>query len=102
VAGCFIDALALVLLTIPIFYPVIQQLGFDPVWFGVIVVVITQMGVITPPVGVNVYVVSGIERDIPLPVIFKGSMPFLGMLVLAAVILIAVPKICLFLPALVG
>ena len=60
------------------------------------------MGVITPPVGVNVYVVSGIERDIPLPVIFRGAMPFLGMLVLAALILIAVPNICLFLPALVG
>ncbi len=101
-AGCFIDSLALVLLTIPIFFPVIQELGFDPVWFGVIVVVITQMGVITPPVGVNVYVVSGIERDIPLPVIFRGAMPFLGMLVLAALILIAVPNICLFLPALVG
>jgi tripartite ATP-independent transporter DctM subunit len=94
VAGCFIDALALMLLTIPIFFPVVQELGFDPVWFGVIVVVITQMGVITPPVGVNVYVVSGIERDIPLPVIFKGAMPFLGMLVLAAVILILFPQIC--------
>ncbi|MBF9017517.1 MULTISPECIES: TRAP transporter large permease [unclassified Oceanispirochaeta] len=102
VAGCFIDALALMLLTIPIFFPVIQQLGFDPIWFGVIVVVITQMGVITPPVGVNVYVVSGIERDIPLPVIFKGSMPFLGMLILAAVILIALPDLCLFLPRLVN
>ncbi|MDA3955276.1 TRAP transporter large permease [Oceanispirochaeta sp.] len=100
VAGCFIDALALMLLTIPIFFPVVQELGFDPVWFGVIVVVITQMGVITPPVGVNVYVVSGIERDIPLPVIFKGAMPFLGMLVLAAVILILFPQICLFLPGL--
>ena len=98
VAGCFIDALALMLLTIPIFFPVVQQLGFDPVWFGVIVVVITQMGVITPPVGVNVYVVSGIERDIPLPVIFKGALPFLWMLVLAALILIAVPDLCLVLP----
>lgn len=98
VAGCFIDALALMLLTIPIFFPVVQQLGFDPIWFGVIVVVITQMGVITPPVGVNVYVVSGIERDIPLPVIFKGALPFLWMLVLAALILIAVPDLCLVLP----
>jgi len=100
-AGCFIDALALILLTIPIFYPVILELGFDPVWFGVIVVVITQMGVITPPVGVNVYVVSGIERDIPLTKIFKGALPYLLMLVLAAVILIAVPQLCLFLPGLV-
>ncbi len=99
-AGCFIDALALILLTIPIFYPVIIELGFDPVWFGVIVVVITQMGVITPPVGVNVYVVSGIERDIPLPEIFKGALPYLLMLLVSAVILILLPQLCLFLPGL--
>jgi len=102
IAGCFIDALALVTLTIPIFFPVILELGFDPVWFGVIVVVITQMGVITPPVGVNVYVVSGIERDIPLPVIFKGALPFLLMLVIAALLLIMMPQLCLFLPNLLG
>jgi len=98
IAGCFIDALALILLTIPIFFPVIVELGYDPIWFGVIAVVITQMGVITPPVGVNVYVVSGIERDIPLTSIFKGALPYLAMLVLAAVILIIFPQICLFLP----
>lgn len=100
VAGCFIDALALILLTIPIFYPVILDLGFDPIWFGVIVVVITQMGVITPPVGVNVYVVSGIERDIPLQSIFKGALPFLLMLVLAAVLLVFFPGVSLILPGL--
>jgi len=97
-AGCFIDALALVLLTIPILYPVILELGFDPIWFGVMVVVVTQMGVITPPVGVNVYVVSGIERDIPLQSIFKGSLPFLLMLLVAAVILVFFPQLCLLLP----
>ena len=100
IAGCFIDALALILLTIPIFYPVILELGFDPVWFGVIVVVITQMGVITPPVGVNVYVVSGIERDIPLTVIFKGALPYLLVLIIASLILILIPQLCLFLPGL--
>ncbi len=98
-AGCFIDALALILLTIPIFYPVIIDLGYDPVWFGVIVVLVTQMGVITPPVGVNVYVVSGIERDIPLQTIFKGSLPFLFMLVVAAILLVIFPGITLLLPA---
>ncbi len=102
IAGCFIDALALILLTIPIFYPVITELGFNPIWFGVMVVVITQMGVITPPVGVNVYVVSGIERDIPLQSIFRGALPFLFMLVLAAIILIIFPQICLWLPNLSG
>ena len=67
-------------------------------FFGVMVVVVTQMGVITPPVGVNVYVVSGIERDIPLQSIFKGSLPFLLMLVVAAAILVFFPQLCLLLP----
>ena len=71
------DALALVLLTIPIFYPVVANLGYDPIWFGVMIVLVTQMGVITPPVGVCVYVVSGMERDVPLETIFRGCMPFL-------------------------
>ena len=97
-AGCFVDALALVLLTVPIFYPVVIGLGYNPIWFGVIIVVVTQMGVITPPVGINVYVVSGIERDIPLQTVFKGAMPFLYTLIIAAIILVAFPSISLFLP----
>ncbi len=97
-AGCFVDALGLILLTIPIFYPVVMQLGYDPIWFGVIIVVVTQMGVISPPVGVCVYVVSGIERDVPLQTIFRGALPFLAALVVAAIILIAFPRLCLFLP----
>jgi C4-dicarboxylate transporter DctM subunit len=97
-AGCFIDALALILLTIPIFYPVVLELGYNPVWFGVMVVVVTQMGVITPPVGMNVYVVSGIERGIPLQSIFRGSLPFLLLLILAAVILVFFLGISLLLP----
>lgn len=100
-AGSFIDALALVLLTIPIFYPVVVELGYDPIWFGVIIVVVTQMGVITPPVGVNVYVVSGIERDVPLQKIFRGSMPFLLAMVVAAILLMIFPQICTWLPNLV-
>lgn len=98
VAGCFVDALALILLTVPIFYPVITHLGYDPIWFGVIIVVVTQMGVISPPVGVNVYVVGGIARDIPLSSIFKGAIPFLFTLLVAAVLLVLFPEISLFLP----
>ncbi|MBN2307411.1 MAG: TRAP transporter large permease [Candidatus Hydrogenedentes bacterium] len=101
ICGCFVDALALILLTIPIFYPVIVELGYDPIWFGVIIVVVTQMGVISPPVGVNAYVVSGIERDIPLQTVFKGALPFLGALIVAAALLVAFPQIVLFLPGLV-
>lgn len=99
-AGCFVDALGLVLLTVPIFYPVIEALHYNPIWFGVIIVVVTQMGVISPPVGVNVYVVSGIERDLPLQTVFKGSLPFLVCLLVAAAILVAWPSISLWLPSL--
>jgi TRAP-type C4-dicarboxylate transport system permease large subunit len=101
VSGCFVDALALVLLTVPIFYPVVMGLKYDPIWFGVMIVVVTQMGVISPPVGVNVYVVSGIERDVPLQTVFRGALPFLGALVIASAVLLAFPKLTLFLPNLV-
>ena len=93
VAGAFLDALALVLLTIPIFYPVVLHLGFDPIWFGVMIVLVTQMGVISPPVGVNVYVVSGMDRAVPLQAVFKGALPFLAALVVAALLLLAFPQI---------
>jgi len=98
VGGCFMDALGMILLTIPIFYPVAVELGYDPIWFGVIIVLITEMGVITPPVGVNVYVVSGVAKDVPLEVIFKGIFPLLGALIVCNIILIMFPKIALFLP----
>lgn len=100
VCGCFIDALGLVMLTIPIFYPVIQSLNYDLIWFGVIIVVVTQMGVISPPVGVNVYVVSGMERDVALHTVFKGALPFLVCLILAAALLVAFPQLSLWLPSL--
>ncbi len=93
VAGAFLDALALVLLTIPIFYPVVMNLGFDPIWFGVMIVLVTQMGVISPPVGVNVYVVSGMDRAVPLQSVFKGALPFLAALVVASLLLLAFPQI---------
>ena len=97
-AGCFIDALALILLTLPIFNPVMKQLGIDPVWFGVMIVLVVQMGVITPPVGVNVYVVNGVERGIPLQTVFRGSMPFLFALVAAAALLMLFPGLATWLP----
>ena len=93
VASMFLDALALVMLTIPIFYPVVVGLGYDPIWFGVIIVLVTQMGVITPPVGVNVYVVSGMDRGVSLQDVFKGALPFLAALIAAALLLVAFPGI---------
>lgn len=100
IGGCFMDALAMIMLTIPIFFPVVQALGFDPIWFGVVIVLITEMGVITPPVGVNVYVVYGVAKDVPLENIFKGVFPMLLALLTCNLILILFPQIALFLPSL--
>jgi len=98
--GCLMDSLAMIMLTIPIFFPVVTALGFDPIWFGVIIVVVTEMGVITPPVGINVYVVAGVARDIPLHIIFKGTMHLLAAQLVTALLLILFPQIALFLPGL--
>jgi len=99
IMGCLMDSLAMITLTIPIFYPVITSLGFDPIWFGVIIVVVTEMGVITPPVGINVYVVGGVARDVPLHVIFRGALHMLMAQLATAILLILFPQIALWLPA---
>jgi len=101
IAGCFVDGLALILLTIPIFYPVVMKLGFNSIWFGVIIVIVTQMGVITPPVGINVYVVSGIDRSLSLQTIFRGALPFLGAIILTCIILMVFPSLATWLPSVV-
>jgi len=98
--GCFMDSLAMIILTVPIFYPIIVKLGFDPIWFGVVIVLITEMGVITPPVGVNVYVVYGVAKDIPLETIFRGVMPMLLALIVCNLIILIFPQITLLLPGL--
>jgi len=100
IGGCFMDALAMIMLTIPIFFPVVQTLGFDPIWFGVVIVLITEMGVITPPVGINVYVVYGVARDVPLEKIFRGVFPMLISLLVCNLLLILFPQIALWLPSL--
>ena len=99
IGGCFMDSLALVTLTIPVMFPVIKALGFDPIWFGVIIVLVAEMGVITPPVGINVYVIKGVAPDVPLEVIFRGILPFLFAIIVCVAILIAFPQIALFLPS---
>jgi C4-dicarboxylate transporter, DctM subunit len=102
IGGCFMDALGMILLTIPIFYPVAIAIGYDPIWFGVVIVLVTELGVITPPVGINVYVVSGIAKDVPLEVIFKGAFPFVLTLATYLVIMILFPQIALYLPSFVA
>ncbi|OGR13587.1 MAG: C4-dicarboxylate ABC transporter permease, partial [Desulfobacula sp. GWF2_41_7] len=103
IGGCFMDSLAFVTLTVPIFFPVVQALGYDPIWFGLIIVLVTEMGVITPPVGINVYVVYGVAKnvlkeEIPLEKIFRGIFPFLIAVILGTLLMIIFPKIVLFLP----
>jgi len=100
--GCFMDALAFVMLTIPIFFPIVTDLGYDPIWFGIIIVMVTEMGVITPPVGINVYVVYGVAESViggvPLESIFKGIIPFLLAVIAGLIIMILFPQIILVLP----
>lgn len=97
--GCIMDSMAIVLLTVPIFYPLILKLGFDPIWFGILVTRMTEIGLITPPVGLNVYIIKGIS-DVPMGTIFKGITPFLIADLCEVALLIAIPELSLFLPSL--
>lgn len=101
ILGLFIDGLALVLMTTPIFYPIVMHLGYDPIWFGVIVVLALGMGVITPPVGANVYVVAGVAKEMDVMEIFSGVWPYLLAIIVCLVLLIIFPQIALFLPGLI-
>lgn len=98
IGGCFMGGLAFMLLTLPIFFPLVKPLGFDPIWFGVLMVIMVEMGSITPPVGTSVYIIGGVAKNTPLEVIFKGIIPFLIAFGIALVLLIAFPQIALFLP----
>jgi len=98
--GCVMDSLAMIVLTIPIFYPLIIALNFDPVWFGIIMVRVVEIGLITPPIGINVYIIKGVAKDIPMETIFRGILPFLIADFCHLALLIAVPQVVLFLPGL--
>jgi tripartite ATP-independent transporter DctM subunit len=98
VGGCLVDALGFLVVTIPIFFPLAQALGFDPVWFTVVITLVTTMGAVTPPVGVNVYIVSGLAPNVPIGTIFRGVSIFLVAYVICLVLLMIFPGIALFLP----
>jgi len=98
ILGAVMDELAMILLTVPIVFPAMVQLGFDPVWFGVIVVMAVTFGMICPPVGMNVFVINSIARDLPLGAIYKGTMPFIAVDVVRLLILCAFPALSLWLP----
>ena len=96
------DSMALVVVTIPIFFPLVMKLGFDPIWFGVIIVLVAEMGAITPQVGVNVFVIKDIAPDIPLQIIFRGILPFLAAFIIVTMLLVIFPQISTYLPSLVS
>jgi C4-dicarboxylate transporter, DctM subunit len=98
ILGALMDELAMILLTVPIVFPVMMKLGFDPVWFGVIIVMAVTLGMICPPVGINVFVINSIHRDISLPKIYAGVMPFIGSDIIRLIILCAFPALSLTLP----
>jgi tripartite ATP-independent transporter DctM subunit len=100
--GCFLDSVSMMVLTLPVIFPVIVALNFNPIWFGVVAVLMMEAGLITPPVGLNVYTLAGIAKDVPMAEIFKGAIPFLISIMIVTVILIIFPKIALFLPNLMG
>jgi tripartite ATP-independent transporter DctM subunit len=102
ILGCIMDTLAMLLLTLPIVFPTIIALGFDPIWFGVIVTLLVEIALITPPIGMNVYVIGGIAPDVPLSDIFRGIIPFFLALIACLIILIVFPQIALFLPGTIG
>ena len=96
--GCVIDSLALVLLFTPIFFPVVSSIGFNPLWFGVIIVIVMQQAMMTPPIGMSCFIINAVARDVPLITVFKGVMPFWVATIVIIIMLIAFPQIALFLP----
>ena len=100
IGGCLVDALGFLVVTIPIFYPLAKALGFDPIWYTVVITLVTTMGAVTPPVGVNVYIVSGLSPDIPIGTIFRGVSIFLIAYVICLALLIMFPQVALYLPGL--
>ena len=98
VLGCLMDAMAMIILTVPIIFPVVTALGFDPIWFGVIIVMTVELGLIHPPVGMNVFVIKSVVQDVSFSTIFKGVLPFIVTDLIRLVILIAFPIIALWLP----
>jgi C4-dicarboxylate transporter DctM subunit len=102
VLGCLMDAMAMIILTVPIIFPVVVALGFDPIWFGVIIVMTVELGLIHPPVGMNVFVIKSVVKDVSFTTIFKGVLPFVATDIVRLIILIAFPVIALWLPQHMG
>ena len=98
ILGCVFESLSMLLLTVPIFFPLVTSLGFDPVWFGIVVVVVTEISLITPPVGLNVFVLKGVIKDVPTSVIFRGVTPFWAVDIIRLALIVIFPGLVLLLP----
>ena len=98
--GAFLDTMAMIILSVPIFFPIVMDMGFDPVWFGVLVVLVVELALITPPMGINVFVIKGISKDVPLAQVFIGVLPFCLALLVMIILVVAVPQLVTFLPEL--
>ena len=96
--GCLMDAMAMIILTVPIVFPVVTALGFDPIWFGVVIVMTVELGLIHPPVGMNVFVIKSVIKDVNMSTIFVGVLPFVATDIIRLVILVAFPAIATWLP----
>jgi C4-dicarboxylate transporter DctM subunit len=102
ILGCILDGAAMMLLTIPIFFPLAMKMGFDPIWFGILVCRAMEIAMITPPIGINVYVIAGVAPDVPMQTIFKGILPFFVADIAHVLMLIAIPSVVMFLPNLLS
>lgn len=102
ILGCFVDTVSMILLTVPIFFPIVMAQGIDPVWFGVAVVVAAEIGLMTPPLGLNIFVMRTVVPDIPAATMFRGVIPFVAAEILLFLLIVAFPGIVLFLPSMMG
>ena len=100
ILGAIMSSLAMIVLTVPIIFPVVQTLGFDPIWFGIIIVRMVEMGQITPPVGINMFIIKGVAKEVPLEKIYRGVLPFIVADICHVALLVAVPEVATFLPSL--
>jgi len=98
ILGCVFDSLAMILLTIPVFFPLVIGLGFDPIWFGILIVMVVEISLITPPIGMNIFVIRSVARDIPVTTIYRGIVPFVVVDILRLAIIVLLPAVVLFLP----
>ena len=102
ILGCFMDALSMLLLTVPVVFPLVMALGYDPVWFGIMVVSVAEIAMITPPIGINLFIIQGVVRNLRQSDVMRGVVPFVLADVVRILLLLAFPALVLFLPGLRG